>query len=34
VFVVEIEPALARDKAVTHVNDVFSDRRPELYELS
>jgi predicted amidohydrolase len=33
VFVVEIDPRLARDKAMTEVNDVFTDRRPELYEL-
>jgi predicted amidohydrolase len=33
VFIVEIDPALARDKAVTEVNDVFADRRPDLYEL-
>jgi predicted amidohydrolase len=34
VFVVEIDPALARDKSITKVNDVFTDRRPELYDLS
>jgi predicted amidohydrolase len=33
VFVVEIDPMLARNKAVTDVNDVLGDRRPELYEL-
>jgi len=33
VFVVEIDHLLARDKAVTATNDIFGDRRPELYEL-
>jgi predicted amidohydrolase len=33
VFVVDIDPMLARDKAVTETNDVLGDRRPELYEL-
>ncbi len=33
VLVVEIDPNLARDKAVTENNDVLGDRRPELYEL-
>ena len=33
VFVVDIDPMLARNKAVTDVNDVLGDRRPELYEL-
>ena len=33
VFVVDIDPSLARDKAVTEANDIFKDRRPELYEL-
>jgi len=33
VSVVEIDHLLARDKAVTATNDVFGDRRPELYEL-
>jgi predicted amidohydrolase len=33
VFVVEIDPMLARNKAVTNFNDVLGDRRPELYEL-
>jgi predicted amidohydrolase len=33
VFVVEIDHTLARDKAVTPANDIFTDRRPELYEL-
>lgn len=33
VFVVEIDPMLARNKAITDVNDVLGDRRPELYEL-
>jgi hypothetical protein len=31
--VVDIDPMLARDKAVTETNDVLGDRRPELYEL-
>lgn len=34
VFVVEIDPMLARDKAITSTNDVLGDRRPGLYELS
>jgi len=34
VFVVEIDHTLARDKAVTPSNDIFGDRRTELYELS
>jgi predicted amidohydrolase len=33
VFVVDIDPMLARNKAITDVNDVLGDRRPELYEL-
>ncbi|MFH1688654.1 MAG: nitrilase-related carbon-nitrogen hydrolase [Candidatus Eisenbacteria bacterium] len=33
VFVVDIDPTLARNKAVTETNDIFADRRPELYEL-
>lgn len=33
VLVVEIEPAAARDKLVTPANDVFLDRRPDLYRL-
>jgi predicted amidohydrolase len=33
VFIVEIDPMLARNKAITDVNDVLGDRRPELYEL-
>lgn len=33
VFVVEIDPALARDKAITAFNHVITDRRPELYRL-
>jgi len=33
VSVVEIDPMLARNKAITDVNDVLGDRRPELYEL-
>jgi predicted amidohydrolase len=33
VFVVEIDPMLARNKTITDVNDVLGDRRPELYEL-
>ena len=32
-LVVEIDPELARDKSVTEVNDVFDDRRPEIYRL-
>lgn len=31
--VVEIDPAQARDKHVTQLNDLFEDRRPELYRL-
>ncbi len=33
VIVADIDPALARNKAVTEVNDVLGDRRPELYRL-
>ena len=33
VFIIEIDPLLARNKAITDVNDVLGDRRPELYEL-
>jgi predicted amidohydrolase len=33
VLVAEIDPSMARNKSVTDVNDVFSDRRPELYRL-
>lgn len=33
VFVVDIDPMEARNKAVTETNDVLGDRRPELYEL-
>lgn len=33
VLVVDIDPEVARNKAVTDVNDVFGDRRPELYRL-
>ena len=29
--VVEIDPALARNKSMTAANDVFTDRRPEMY---
>jgi len=29
--IADIDPALARDKAVTGYNDLFGDRRPELY---
>ncbi len=29
----EIEPELARDKSITSLNDVFGDRRPDLYRL-
>jgi predicted amidohydrolase len=31
--VVTIDPTLALDKSVTHLNSVFGDRRPELYKL-
>jgi len=33
VRVVEIDPTLARDKRITPENDLFEDRRPDLYEL-
>ncbi|MEA3408892.1 MAG: nitrilase-related carbon-nitrogen hydrolase [Candidatus Eisenbacteria bacterium] len=33
VFVVDIDPMVARNKAITDVNDVLGDRRPGLYEL-
>ena len=33
VIVADIDPAMARNKAVTEVNDVLGDRRPELYRL-
>jgi predicted amidohydrolase len=33
VAIVEIDPALARDKQVTERNHLFSDRRPEFYDL-
>jgi predicted amidohydrolase len=33
VFVVELDHTLARNKSITGVNDVVSDRRPELYRL-
>lgn len=32
--IVEIDPAKALDKSVTELNDLFEDRRPEMYELS
>ncbi len=31
IAVVEIDPALARDKRVAELNDLFGDRRPDLY---
>jgi len=31
--VVELDPTRARDKRITRRNDLFADRRPELYEL-
>lgn len=31
---VEIDPALARDKRLTRLNDVLADRRPEFYRLA
>ncbi|GAH26206.1 unnamed protein product [marine sediment metagenome] len=31
--IVEIDPASACDKRVTARNDLFADRRPELYKL-
>lgn len=33
VLVAEIDPSMARNKSITDVNNVFSDRRPELYRL-
>jgi len=33
VLVVEIDPLLADDKALTPANDLFADRRPDLYKL-
>ena len=30
-FVMEIDPELARDKRITEVNEVLADRRPEYY---
>jgi len=33
VFVVELDHTLARDKSVTAMNHIVTDRRPELYEL-
>jgi predicted amidohydrolase len=30
-FVVEIDPSLARDKKLTELNDILEDRRPEFY---
>lgn len=33
VLLVDIDPSLAREKAITAVNDVLADRRPELYRL-
>lgn len=33
VYTVEIDPELAQDKAVTKLNSVYGDRRPELYSL-
>ncbi|MFA7543622.1 MAG: nitrilase-related carbon-nitrogen hydrolase, partial [Candidatus Cloacimonadaceae bacterium] len=33
VYTVEIDPKLALDKAVTKLNSVYGDRRPELYSL-
>jgi predicted amidohydrolase len=33
VLIAEIDPAAARDKLVTPANDVFRDRRPDLYRL-
>ena len=32
VGVVDIDPSIAKDKAITEGNDLFSDRRPELYQ--
>jgi len=32
VGVVDIDPSIAKDKAITEENDLFSDRRPELYQ--
>jgi len=31
VGIVDLDPSIARDKAITHENDLFSDRRPDLY---
>ncbi len=31
-FVTAIDPAIARDKKMTELNDTFADRRPEFYE--
>jgi len=31
VGIVDLDPSIARDKAITQENDLFSDRRPDLY---
>ena len=31
---VEIDPSRARDKAINSINDLFADRRTDLYELN
>jgi len=32
-FIMDIDPALARDKSITPLNEVFRDRRPEYYKV-
>ncbi|HPN75493.1 MAG TPA: hypothetical protein PK386_09400, partial [Candidatus Marinimicrobia bacterium] len=33
ILVREIDPAEALDKSLTPLNDIFEDRRPEIYQL-